>query len=184
MAATKIAAALAAALLALGVPAQAQEDAPAPCEGEAYRAFDFWLGDWWVNGADGSFAGSNRVTSEEEGCLILERWTSARGATGQSYNFLDPANGLWRQLWVSEGAVIDYSGSLNAEGEMVLEGEIAYRSGRIAPFRGTWTPMEDGSVRQHFQEQDTETGEWSDWFIGLYQPAAPQPSDAASSPDP
>jgi hypothetical protein len=27
---------------------------------------------------------------------------------------------------------------------------------------------EDGTVTQHFQQHNAETGEWSDWFIGIY----------------
>lgn len=35
-------------------------------------------------------------------------------------------------------------------------------------FRGTWTPNEDGSVRQFFVQQDTDGGVWKTWFDGLY----------------
>lgn len=145
----------------------AQTGAPPPCEGEIYRAFDFWLGEWEVT-ANGKRAGHNSITSAEKGCLIIERWTGAGGGTGQSYNYYDPGLEKWRQIWVAAGATIDYSGGLNENGEMVLEGEIAYRDGRTAPFRGTWTPQDDGTVRQHFQEYDPDKEEWADWFTGVY----------------
>ena len=35
------------------------------------------------------------------------------------------------------------------------------------PFRGRWTPLEDGRVRQLFQQQDDE-GVWQTWFDGYY----------------
>jgi hypothetical protein len=144
-----------------------QTPPPLPCQTEVYRAFDFWLGDWEVT-SNGQTAGRNVITSEENGCLILEKWTSASGNTGQSYNFYDPAMKKWRQVWVSGGATIDYSGGLNDAGEMVLEGEIAYRNGNTAPFRGTWTLQDDGTVKQYFQQYNAETEAWDDWFTGIY----------------
>ncbi|MEO1102103.1 MAG: hypothetical protein AAFW65_09710 [Pseudomonadota bacterium] len=154
--------------------ATAQENAPTPtpipanCEGEAYRAFDFWLGSWTVTDPAGTEQGLNTITAEENGCLLVERWTSATGSTGQSYNYYDPARETWRQVWVSTGGVIDYEGGLTDTGSMKLIGEIVNRNGTSAPFTGEWTPNEDGTVTQHFEQQDTETGEWSVWFTGIY----------------
>lgn len=169
---------LAPAMGALALPALAQPNdeagtatqaPPPPCQEEAYRAFDFWLGDWEVFTPDGKKAGENLITSHERGCLLLEEWTSAGGGTGQSYNYYNPAMREWRQVWVSGGAVIDYVGGLTDAGVMALEGTIASRAGDEFPFRGTWTPNEDGSVTQHFQQYDPETEEWKDWFTGLYR---------------
>ncbi|WP_306252606.1 hypothetical protein [Parvularcula sp. IMCC14364] len=141
---------------------------PAPCQSAEYRAFDFWLGQWDVYDTSGNLAGSNSITLEEGGCLILEKWTNTQGGTGQSYNFYDPGMGQFRQVWVSSGAVIDYAGQLNEAGEMVLEGDINYHNGTAAPFRGTWTLQEDGSVRQYFQQYDADGEVWNDWFTGIY----------------
>ena len=153
-------------------PAIAQDsEAPPPCEAAPYHAFDFWVGDWEVSTPDGRTAGTNSITKEEDGCLLVERWESARGTTGQSYNYYDPGQQVWRQVWVSPGVVIDYSGGLNQTGAMVLEGEISYRGGETHDFRGTWTPQADGSVRQHFEQYDAEAGEWGDWFTGIYRKA-------------
>ncbi len=78
-------------------PAVAQDAQPA-CTDDIYRAFDFWLGEWDVALPNGDRAGVNSITAEENGCLVLERWRSASGGTGQSYNFYDPAAAQWRQL--------------------------------------------------------------------------------------
>lgn len=150
--------------------AQTEEAAPPPsCDAEIYRAFDFWAGDWEVFNPEGEKAGENSITIEENGCLLVEHWQGARGGTGQSYNFYDPGMEKWRQVWVARGATIDYAGGLDADGAMVLEGEIAYRNGNKLPFKGTWTLQDDGSVRQHFQQYNAETEEWGDWFIGVYR---------------
>ena len=170
----KKAALITAAALAAAGAAGAQSDtdpaqaAPAPCAGDVYRAFDFWEGEWDVFDPQGAKAGGNSITTEENGCLLVERWRGSGGTTGQSYNFYDPGLAKWRQLWVSPGATIDYAGGLDAGGAMALEGEIAYRNGTTFPFKGTWTLQEDGAVIQHFQQFNPETDEWDDWFIGRY----------------
>ncbi|MEO1311524.1 MAG: hypothetical protein AAFV51_11245, partial [Pseudomonadota bacterium] len=117
-----------------------------------------------------AFQGTNSITKAENGCLLIERWSGAGGSTGQSYNFYDPETKTWRQVWVSAGIVVDYDGGLDDTGAMRLEGRISYRtSGKTFPFRGVWTPQEDGSVRQHFTQYDPEKEEWADWFVGIYR---------------
>lgn len=145
---------------------------PSPCARDPhFRDFDFWLGEWQVtNRANGNLAGTNTIISIEANCALEERWTGSRGSTGMSINYYNSVSGQWRQVWVTAGAYsIDIVGGLNDQGSMVLEGRIYYyRSGKSNRFRGTWTPNPDGSVRQHFQQADPDSGEWSDWFDGLY----------------
>ncbi len=135
----------------------------------AFEQFDFWLGDWSVYDLDGALQGTNRITKQEAGCLVLEQWRSVKGTTGQSYNFYDPVRQKWRQVWVSRGMSIDYEGGLRDDGTMELVGEIHYHSGRSARFRGEWSQQTDGSVRQHFEEYDAETETWKPWFTGIYR---------------
>ncbi len=160
--------ACAAAFFSLAAVPAATQTAPPPCQEEIYRAFDFWLGTWDVADTAGNAAGVNVISSQENGCLVLEEWTNVAGSTGQSYNFYDPGAEKWRQVWVSGGATIDYAGGLNDVGAMVLEGDIHYRNGTKFPFRGTWTPEDDGTVTQYFQQYNPETEEWDDWFTGIY----------------
>jgi hypothetical protein len=144
----------AAATLPAASPAPASTPG-APCASPVHDDFDFWVGEWDV------FA--------EYGCLLIEKWTNANGITGQSYNFVDPLTNKWRQIWVSGGAVIDYSGGLTGTGSMKLEGTITYQSGPPSiPFTGEWTPNPDGTVTQHFEQFDPATGQWTPWFTGTY----------------
>ncbi|MCG8441272.1 MAG: hypothetical protein MI723_05620 [Caulobacterales bacterium] len=164
-----------AAALLLTAPAFGQDDAEPEeslCESdERYDAFDFWVGEWEVFGEDGEKAGDNVVTREERGCLIVERWSSVTGTTGQSYSFYDPAADAWRQIWVAAGQIIDYAGGPDEDGAMRLAGEITARSdGESAPFRGVWERLDDGEVRQSFEQFDAETGDWASWFVGTYKP--------------
>lgn len=136
-----------------------------------HRQFDFWAGSWRVsNESDDKNYGNNTITIEEGGCLLQERWQSAGGGTGSSINYYDPGDGKWHQLWVDRGAsIINIAGNL-AEGSMVLSGDIYYLAeGRKADFRGSWTPLPDGTVRQFFEERDAD-GKWQPWFDGYYHP--------------
>ena len=141
-----------------------------PCQqDDAFRAFDFWIGDWDVHQANGQFAGTNRIRAEEAGCVLTEHWTGAVGGTGSSINYLDKVTGEWVQVWNSEsGAQISMRGGVTEEG-MRLLGTIHYvGNGTTAPFRGLWSPLEDGRIRQFF-EQSNDGGEtWAHWFEGFY----------------
>jgi hypothetical protein len=150
-------------------PAEAQSPPPAPCEaGGPYADFDFWVGEWDVSVPDGRRAGTNSIEKAEQGCLLVERWTGARGGTGTSMNYYDPAKSRWQQLWVSSnGVVIEIEGGLR-DGSMVLAGALTSADGTSQPFRGTWTPSADGSVRQHFEISADDGRTWATWFDGRY----------------
>jgi len=141
-----------------------------PCaHQEGFKDFDFWIGEWDVHLANGTLAGSNVIEREEEGCVLIERWSSASGGTGMSINYLDKITDEWVQVWnASGGSQINIRGGLTDEG-MALTGTIHYvANGTTAPFRGLWTPLEDGRVRQYF-EQSNDGGEtWVPWFEGFY----------------
>ena len=140
-----------------------------------YRAWDFWVGDWQVTSPDGALQGTNSITREENGCLLVERWRGAGGSTGQSYNFFDPGAQRWRQVWVSSSAIIDYSGGLTDEGAMRLEGQITYQSsGQEIPFYGQWSKQTDGSVLQELFQWNTERDDWDSWFVGIYRRSTPK----------
>jgi hypothetical protein len=140
-----------------------------PCEHDpAFDAFDFWVGEWDVHLVDGSKAGTNSVQSEQRNCVVVERWQSAGGGGGMSINYLDRADGKWVQVWNDPGGnQIHIRGGLTDEG-MLLEGSIHYVStDTTLPFRGLWTPLPDGRVRQYFEQAD-DAGTWAPWFEGFY----------------
>ncbi|XOV85625.1 MAG: hypothetical protein ACFHXK_11020 [bacterium] len=152
---------------------QGPVQAAPPCSDEAYRAFDFLLGKWAVHTPGGDFQGENLITSQENGCLLVEQWQGRQGGTGQSYNYYNPKTLKWYQLWVSDGVIIDYSGGLTDNGAMHLEGHIIYQeNGLQAPFTGTWTPQPDGSVLQELKQFNPQNASWIDWFTGVYTSAS------------
>lgn len=136
-----------------------------------HRQWDFWIGDWdvVVNDSTRAPAGTNSIRSVHRGCALTESWESVNGGTGGSLNFYDGARGVWRQVWVAPAYVIEIEGGLDASGSMVLEGELrTFVSKTATAFRGTWTPIEDGVVRQFFEIHDSASDTWQPWFDGLY----------------
>lgn len=154
-------------------------------ESEVHRQFDFWAGDWNVYAANGDYAGENVLTLGAAGCVLAETWTSARGGSGHSLNFVEPSTGAWRQVWVGRNHRIDYDGGLDEAGRMVLTGEITYWNDEGAQsfdFRGAWTPLADGTVIQHFQQYDPDSEAWTNWGLLTYVPSADDPNGASPEP--
>ena len=140
------------------------------CEHDpSFSAFDFWIGEWDVHVAGGALAGRNRIERSERGCVITENWTSAGGGTGSSINYVDKITGEWVQIWNSaSGSQINIRGGMTDDG-MLLTGTIHYVSnGTTAPFRGLWTPLADGQVRQFFEQSADDGKTWAPWFEGFY----------------
>lgn len=118
------------------------------CIGLAYRAFDFWIGEWNVHGSKNQLAGTNRVTREYGGCVIHEHYETGRGYSGESLNIYDAPRKVWHQTWVdSSGLLLVLEGGLH-DGKMVLEGQTTGSDGKTTKQRITWSPNADGSVRQ------------------------------------
>ncbi len=146
------------------------QTAPAPCEDdERFAEFDFWIGEWDVHTADGTFAGSNTISRAERGCVLLEQWTGNSGSTGMSINYIDGVSGQWVQNWrAAGGSQIDIHGGLTEDG-MLLVGKIHYLTNSTTQdFRGLWTLLPDGRVRQFFEQSNDGGESWAPWFEGFY----------------
>jgi hypothetical protein len=151
--------------LLIAIPAA--HAASPPCASVEHHQFDFWIGDWQVHTPNGKFAGLNRITQEYGGCVIHEHYATGKGYSGESLNTYDAARKVWHQTWVDNGGLL-----LTIEGRwdgksMVLEGLAPTPSGDMAKQRVTWTPNEDGSVRQLWEAADGKGG-WTVVFDGRY----------------
>lgn len=98
--------------------------------------FDFWVGTWdctWDGGR-----GTNTVTSECGGVVLVERFESAE-LQGRSVSVRSAADGLWRQAWAdSNGTYLDFVGA-PADGGMELRGDgRRMRWTDVAADRLTW----------------------------------------------
>ena len=144
-----------------------------PCTEAEYRHFDFWLGKWDVTPASASSpTAKSRISSREGGCVVLEEYETLRGYTGMSINFYDSAKQVWHQTWMANNGTPNYlEGRLNEDGAMVLtDAELPASQVTGTINRVTWTPDDDGGVRQ-FWETSSDNGEtWSVGFDGYYTP--------------
>ncbi|MEW6013915.1 MAG: tetratricopeptide repeat protein [Candidatus Zixiibacteriota bacterium] len=147
------------------------DSAMSPCEyNPQCRVFDFWVGDWEVRTTSGGVAGHNRIEKTLDGCLLIENWESVSGGTGKSVNYYDPSVGKWVQNWVdSRGNVIHYVGGME-EGSMKFEGYNYAPDGSRERSRMSFTPMEEGKVRQLIEQSTDEGKSWYIWFEGIYSP--------------
>ena len=161
---------LCAAMLLVGAPdvaAQQAGQAP-PCSTDEYRQFDFWVGEWEVTDAAGNVVGENRITSILGGCVLMEEWTGASQSRGKSWNIYNRATGQWHQSWVdNSGLLLQLDGGLQ-DGSMVLEGSLTGPRGESLQ-KITWTPRDDGSVRQHWTSSQDGGATWTTAFDGIYR---------------
>jgi ketosteroid isomerase-like protein len=165
-------------LLLTTAPAFAQS-AQSPCIAPAYRAFDFWLGEWEAfDAADNALAAHVRVTSVENGCALREEYHGTDGSSGESLSSWDESHQVWRQNWVSgRGSQVSIEGTLH-NGSLILTGS---EQGTHTPdlVRGTWTPEATG-VRE-VGERSTDNGQtWQPWFDLHFRPATADDPNAES----
>jgi hypothetical protein len=166
-----------AAVLMLAQASSAQPAPPLPaCAGEAYAAFDFWVGDWDVypSGKDKLVAHS-KIEKLYNGCAIRENWMPARGNQGGSLSGYDPATKRWHQTWIgSAPGVIHFDGG-PADGKMVLTGwwPGSGPKGEDGLTRMTYSRQAGGAVRQ-FGEFSADHGlTWQTSFDFIYRPHKP-----------
>ncbi len=150
-----------------------------PCAPAEFRQFDFWVGEWDVFNPAGQQVGTSRITSINDGCAIREEWTDASGNTGTSLNYYDPRTKKWNQFWVGGGSPLSLDDEGNAavitgglkDGSMVLSS-----NARVDPMnRITWTPLDGGKVRQHWEQSKDQGKTWDDAFDGTYVPKTMKP---------
>ena len=164
---SRIAAWTALASLAL-VPAAGRAAPAAPCSAPECRQFDFWIGDWDVQKADGTPAGTNRIEKILGGCALEENWKGARGSAGRSLNLWDATDGRWHQTWVDDqGTRLVLEGGLEGA-RMVMTGESPTSNGGRALNRITWTPVDRDRIEQRWEVSADGGRTWNDAFYGLY----------------
>jgi hypothetical protein len=139
------------------------------------RQFDFWIGSWIVDDADGSPAGRNTIEPILDGLALRESWEGADGHRGTSLNAWDGARGVWHQTWVDDhGLVLQLDGRFR-DGAMVLEGRRPKRDDPsvLVRHRIAWSPL-DGDpdrLRQHWEASVDDGATWRTLFDGRYRRA-------------
>jgi len=163
---------LSAVLVAVILSPPGAESRTDPCAGPNSGQFDFWIGSWEVH-AGGKPVGRNTITVILDGCTLLEEYHALdSNYAGRSFNYFDPSDQLWHQVWVDNSGVrLHLEGGWTGSG-MQLEGERAVE-GLPLRDRITWTANPDGTVRQLWEQSKDEGATWQAVFDGLYVPTEP-----------
>lgn len=134
------------------------------------RDFDFWIGEWVVyqNGTD-KIAGYSRIETILDGKAIQEHYSTASGNyRGTSLNKYNAAESRWEQYWIdNSGLTLHISGGLQ-DGKMMLSNSQSV-NGVVTENRISWTPQEDGSVRQLWEQKQINQVDWQVAFDGIYK---------------
>lgn len=139
------------------------------CCTKQHLQFDFWVGDWEVFNENGDKVGENLVQKLEDNCILNENWKAENGSSGKSYNYYDPLDESWNQLWLSNtGNILKLKGKAE-NNKMILKSEL--QRGKKGQYYNqiTWTENQDGSVIQHWQILDSQGNFLSNVFKGIYR---------------
>jgi hypothetical protein len=165
---------IAAALLIAQAAAQAPPPPAQPaCTAAAFRALDFWVGEWDVYPAGkDTLVAHSKIERLYNGCAIRENWMPLRGAGGGSLSGYDPKSGHWHQTWIgSTPGVIQFDGG-PADGKMVLTGSWpgSGPKGEDGLTRMTYSRLQGTAVRQLGQFSGDNGRTWVTTFDFTYKP--------------
>ena len=139
------------------------------CCTSEYGQFDFWVGDWNVFNTEGKKVGENLVQKLEDNCILNENWQSTNGGSGKSYNYFDPEEETWNQLWISNaGNILKLKGKAEPN-KMILKSKLqGDENGRFYN-QITWTKNPDGSVTQKWEIYNSKGELTKKAFLGIYR---------------
>ncbi len=125
------------------------------------RQFRFWMGQWCVTDESGDLVGNCTITENENGHVMIEKWTDAYGDSAMSVNYFHPAQARWKQTRVDElGGVIEYSGKF-VDGRMDFSGSFCDVVGKQVASHMTITPLPDGTVEQVIEHSTDDGQTWN-----------------------
>jgi len=158
-------------LLPIQFFAQNSQASKCACCDDNYNQFDFWIGEWAVYDTLDNLVGTNKIIKMHENCLIQENWVSKGENKGTSYNYFDPSDSTWNQLWIdNQGTILKLKGTYQAN-KMVLKSKL--QKGQKVDFyynRITWQQNDDSSVSQIWDVLDKNDNFLKNLFTGIYKP--------------
>ncbi len=135
------------------------------------NALRFWVGDWDCYSTSGQLSGRNTLELRVGGNVIHESWTpEGGGPPGESWNWFDPAEGTWNQLWVSAGGVRTHFVGTPMGSGVLFEGTQTQATGTTARVRMHVRPITDGRVQQTGTQLDEASGAWQPRYDLIYVP--------------
>ena len=129
------------------------------CDAPEHRQFDFWLGEWNVDGVHSS------ITRDPVGCTIYELYRSQQ--TGRSISFYDPVSRQWHQTYLfgQNNPPLRMSGGMEGN-RMVMY--VRDAGGELRQ-RWSWFVNADGTVTQRNEGTQDNGATWNVGFNGIYR---------------
>ena len=140
-----------------------------PCRARPeFRQFDFWVGEWAPQNAQGVTVGTSSIQLILKDCIIFENWDTPV-SSGKSFSLYNARDGKWNQTWVdASGNITHYVGGLH-DGKMILVANTV-TNGKKSLARMTFSKLADGSVRQHGENSVDDGKTWSTAYDFKYVP--------------
>lgn len=146
--------------------------AVARCDSSQHRQFDFWVGEWQVSNEQNSNVSQSKISLINDGCGILEEYTTTTGYQGKSLNIYDATTQQWHQTWIdNSGTLLQLNGKFE-QGRMTLSGMTFDKDGKEVLNKIVWTPNTDGTVHQQWLISNDQGKKWQSIFDGLYKKVA------------
>lgn len=158
----------------LAIPALLIAQSPCACCTPPHRQFDFWLGEWMVFDTAGKKLGENSIVKLEDQCILSEHWRGNGGGTGRSFNYYDPSDSTWNQLWLDkQGTILKLKGKAATDAMILISDWVEGQGGGKYYNRITWKKNEDGSVLQLWEIMSPLDVVLSVAFKGIYRRKMP-----------
>jgi hypothetical protein len=122
--------------------------------------FDFWLGNWELT-SGGKPAGTNTITREYDGAVIMERFAGSgeNALHGMSVSVFNKNTGRWNQTWVdNQGGYLDFEGGF-ADGKMILSRHATIQGKEVAQ-RMVWFNITPDSFDWNWERSDDNGATW------------------------
>lgn len=140
------------------------------CNYTQSNQFDFWVGEWNVYDTLGNKVGENSISKLYENCVLQEKWISSQVNKGTSYNYFNPSDSTWNQLWLdNQGSILKLKGRFSND-RMVLKSELV--AGKNVAFyynQISWINKPDGTVHQIWEVFDNKNKLLQKAFHGVYK---------------
>lgn len=137
------------------------------CASPHHREFDYFVGNYTVFNKNGKQIGTDEVTSEMDGCALLEHW-HGRTVQGVGYSAYDETRREWVQTFFqNDGTVLIFRGNMTKDG-MLISGIDYPKPGVTEQNRVLFRRLPDGF--EEYWTVSTDKGRtWHVIFDGFFR---------------